>query len=269
MHTGQNLRKVGRKAIRRVKCLFGHDPRSTYTLPLHDLRGVESDSKDAREASYVDGIALFNAEARKCWCVFYPLVESPFVQACRILASPKENSYELAQSTLIDYYEDWRLASLADVMKIPSHLLELNQNLRTWELNWPYEASVSPWNHAPLVARNLVPDERQIALLPENRIGDLRRFERLVESITSEGYQPHDGHDGDIVVEALVNGLDQRFIVLSGTHRASALAALGNEEMRVRIHRVVRREEAHLWPKVKNGVFREEAALAFFDQFFA
>lgn len=259
-------------AIRRGKIFFRPDPRPSATKTPHlELHAV--DSKSLLKANYFEGIVLLQAEAEYCWCVFHPILDSPFVQACRSLASSKNkrggHSQDAARQFLLNYYEDWRRASLAEIMRIPAHLLQSNRKLASWELSSPAEASVSPWNSSSLTARYLFSKRRKNALLPENRVeGDLIAYERVVQSIKSNGYQPHDGPDGDIIVEALISGSDYRFVILNGIHRAAALVALGNEQFRVRCKGVVSREYSHMWPKVQNGTFSEEAALAFFDQHF-
>lgn len=230
------------------------------------IREVLELRKGRRNNSVVKAYPL-NISPEKCTALFFPLNEGPFTRASRELLSGDKNKSESAKRVLGHYYENFRNASLADVMVLQPLVLRLNP--WAWELSSPVEAAVCPWNSASLLAPNLISEQRRLALDSKNRTGDLPKLENLITSIKQRGYQPHDGFDGDVTVERLVNGPDERFHVINGVHRASVLAALGYKEIRVRVVRIVRREDASFWPKVKGLVFSEEASLAFFDNFFA
>lgn len=92
----------------------------------------------------------------------------------------------------------------------------------------------------------------------------------LVSSMQQNGYCRHDGPDGDIVVQPLVDGSEVRFMARSGKHRLAVAAAL---EMPTIPARVVpfgapRLSEAANWPYVRSGRMSEDEAIADFLRIF-
>jgi hypothetical protein len=97
-----------------------------------------------------------------------------------------------------------------------------------------------------------------------------RRLLRLRDAIKKNGYQRHDGHDGDCCGTILIgDGGRACWLIGSGIHRLAVAHHLGFTEIPARVIRIVRRTEAAYWPGVKSGTFRIEIALRVFDRIIA
>lgn len=101
---------------------------------------------------------------------------------------------------------------------------------------------------------------------------EFRRLTEILTSIEARGYQPGNGHDGDIRGYFLRAENDYRFIVRQGLHRAAALAALGYPSLRVRFYlpypRAIFEHDLANWPQVKKGAIDPGTARAIFRRFF-
>lgn len=98
---------------------------------------------------------------------------------------------------------------------------------------------------------------------------ETRRLWILLDSIRNKGYQRHNGKSGDIEGIALENGTGRfRWSISPGNHRVGVLSALGQETAPVRIHGILRRQDASIWPNVVSGLFSPAEAIAVFDQLF-
>lgn len=93
---------------------------------------------------------------------------------------------------------------------------------------------------------------------------EVERLKVLIDSFADIGYRPEAYKDGFIRGYFLLEGQDYRFIVNSGMHRLSVLAALGAPRIRARFNRKLPRyvdgERANLWPHVKSGFCSEQLA---------
>lgn len=91
----------------------------------------------------------------------------------------------------------------------------------------------------------------------------------VLQRMAAQGYQRHEGSDGDVRATALVNEAgDWRWLITAGNHRASAAAALGLAEVPVRVNLVISRADVAHWPQVVRGVVAVDQALAVFDRYF-
>lgn len=82
------------------------------------------------------------------------------------------------------------------------------------------------------------------------------------------GYDPE--KYGFIRLLRLSSAGQDRFIVLDGNHRISALSALGVTEVRAKVSQfaTVRRELAFVWPGFLSGKYRYRDCLTIFDRYF-
>lgn len=96
------------------------------------------------------------------------------------------------------------------------------------------------------------------------------RLIRITESISRFGYKRHNGLEGDLLVDILVNADDDWvWQVKSGQHRACALAALGFGNIPVRCGQIIHRNEVAIWPNVQRGIYNIDEALNIFDNSFS
>jgi hypothetical protein len=96
-------------------------------------------------------------------------------------------------------------------------------------------------------------------------------FERLIAIYRSLKERGYCRSFGDIHVVAVKRRKDRRFIVYGGGfHRASALAALGQEHLPARFHHPFTIDVADVdyWPQVRNGTWSREEACAYVDYLF-
>lgn len=237
---------------------------------LHDYREVKN---DPRVASYSSRIVLINALSVKIFSMFSPLnASASFVKACLQILENSTDGEALAASSLKSDYHEFSKASVAQILNLDPRAFEKLAHTKTYMVRSPQESSISPWSELPLLHHPSEWDKRKLDLNPSKRAGDRHadvvRLKVLVDSINAEGYLRHDGHDGDIEVEALIQGEDFRFHVVNGNHRAAVLRALGWTELPVRVVRLVRKSEVLLWPKVIDGTYEPREALAIFNLFF-
>jgi hypothetical protein len=107
------------------------------------------------------------------------------------------------------------------------------------------------------------------AMSAESVATESRRLLDLIHSIQKNGYQRHDGADGDVNTLILRSGGEFRWVVSKGGgHRAAVLAALNTIQFPIRILQIVDREEVDFWPNVRSGIFTRAGALQYFDQLF-
>jgi hypothetical protein len=98
---------------------------------------------------------------------------------------------------------------------------------------------------------------------------ELMRLRRTLDSIRSRGYRPAT-LDDNIRGYLLERDGDWAFMILSGTHRAPVLLALGETEVDVVVvpARTIRRADAAEWASVRAGLLSAEQARAVFDRIF-
>ncbi len=102
---------------------------------------------------------------------------------------------------------------------------------------------------------------------PEKIIIESVRLKSILDSIKKRGYQRHNGMGGDISVYIFMGANDKWcWQVKTGQHRATAVSVLGYRNVALRVIKILRREDVHCWPNVKNGLFTTQEALSAFDQ---
>lgn len=93
------------------------------------------------------------------------------------------------------------------------------------------------------------------------------RLHNVMLSIQHNGWQRHDGYDGDI--EAVVFMRDECrwcWQVSRGLHRVAVLSALGWQNIPLRVNAIVWRSDADIWPNVVSGLYTKIGALKLFDR---
>jgi hypothetical protein len=105
--------------------------------------------------------------------------------------------------------------------------------------------------------------------VPEKIDLEVRRLQSLTNSLQRSGFRRSDARQGDVTAVVLwrADARDDawRWIVHDGHHRAAVASALGLDAIPVRVVRVVRRDEATLWPGVVSGLYPLDSALEVFD----
>jgi hypothetical protein len=208
----------------------------------------------------------------------------PFIMTIRQLKDGASGVY--SGSALERYYSLFRPATVADVLGLDGEGLQPGG----W-LSEPPLTALVPWRRRSPEAAAKIRLEIMSREAHEHRFGaesgedwkywgptrektgelEFRRLTAVSASIRKSGYRRHDGPDGDIVSSYILvrEGL-ARMGIGRGQHRVAALAALGHKNVPVRIEPwiVVRREEAQLWPSVRDGVISERQAVTVFDRIF-
>lgn len=133
---------------------------------------------------------------------------------------------------------------------------------------WPWSPEVRPWPaNAPADLR--LPSHGPLG----GKVLELEvwRLKRLVASVKEGGYRPlpQDAIRGTL----LILGDQFRFIIRAGFHRVAVLAALGHDEVPVRLasgaQRLMSLDQLRTWPLVREGVFSPELADLLVDRLFA
>lgn len=205
----------------------------------------------------------------------------PFTFAAKVAKNkPDQERYNTIYSILEKYYELVAPANAGELAGISA-----NSSL----YNYPSCAFVLPWDR-------FTPEEQQERLKKFTRhenapydseanikdgwtwVGpchkrkctiEATRLTKLLKSVLADGYQRHDGSDGDIRAILLINEANEAvWLSTGGQHRASVLSALGHDSYPIRVHNVIRREEAKHWPNVVNGLYSLDDALKVFDNMF-
>ena len=211
--------------------------------------------------------------------------KSPFVLAAKravLFGVEKENAINEMEKVFTKYYEMVRPQSAAEWLGLD---LALTNKLAVS----PPWAAVFPWRARTLASYRQAYEE---AALKDNlAVGvslgikkgwffcgpvsfekikiEALRMAYVLRQISEEGYQRSNSSDGDVKATALVDDTNQwRWLITSGTHRASAASALGYEEIPIRVNLVIRRMDAAYWPNVVNGLYNEVNALKVFDSYF-
>ncbi len=107
----------------------------------------------------------------------------------------------------------------------------------------------------------------------ENKVAlEFQRLEHIYGNIKENGYVRSDKPDGDIAGILLFRDNDYCAVISKGHHRIAALAALGVDEIPLRIgvnrRSYVDRADFMKWPGVVSSAFLPEEALKIFDRIF-
>lgn len=93
-------------------------------------------------------------------------------------------------------------------------------------------------------------------------------LERAYATISAHGYQPYSNSFAEAF--ELKNEGESVFIITDGNHRISALAALGYQEVKIKLSRraQVNGKNYKEWPQVRLGTYSEQDALDIFNVYF-
>jgi len=233
-----------------------------------EVKRVLLDPLLRREREVYVGRTLLNAQAKHVFEMGKFVLDSsnPFVSASKLMLELGEEGIPAATEYLEAFYIDQWRKNVTEYLEIQENSVRKSYNLPSKHWPNPLEASLSPWDGRPIVDGNI--QDRKSAV--KHATGDVKRLWTLIASIQTRGYERHSGPDGDITCEALVSQEGElRFQLISGTHRAAVLVALGQTRVPIRVVRFVTNERAEEWPKVQSGVFSLGGALERFDKFFS
>lgn len=114
---------------------------------------------------------------------------------------------------------------------------------------------------------DMVPGSPAFGPMVEPQIeAECEKLRHLASSIRRHGLQA-DRADYDVGGVFLIRDDQWCWIAGAGRHRLAVARALGITGARVGVRAVVRREEVGLWPRVADGTFSRDGALAVFDRF--
>lgn len=206
----------------------------------------------------------------------------PFVLAARAASKQKRGSRAgVVKKILSAYYRRVSPININEMFGLNSSQPVLNE-LPSWAAVMPWdEEDVSQWK-AMIENSVLRENSRYVKGFGVEHgwawagpTGSLKcdietqRLLLVLESILKHGYRRHSGNDGDVVANILLKSPGEWIWQSIGAqHRASVLAALGEDVIPIRVMKIIRRDDVVSWPNVKRGVFSEEEALKIFDDIF-
>lgn len=168
------------------------------------------------------------------------------------------------ETVLAEFSRRFRPANLAELL-FEDPVAQLPRDSKLFSLSLNEYMSVMPWSEdLKMWPKSSVPELRLTSYGPlSSRILQLEvwRLKRLVRSITLSGYQV----DADSSAGYFVSlGDDYRFMIAGGFHRAAVAAALGLDEIPVRLVTnavtLITLDQLPLWPLVRKGVFDSTSA---------
>lgn len=149
--------------------------------------------------------------------------------------------------------------------------IELSRRVPLWVYPWYLDRSFDP-NNGWLDDLDEVPD-----IITHFCDQGIRRsrieeeyfwHERAYATVSTQGYRPRDNS----FIEALefAKGDESVYLLTDGNHRVSALAALGHEEVMIKVRGSVRwdGENHREWPQVRFGTYSEQDAIKLFNVYF-
>lgn len=99
---------------------------------------------------------------------------------------------------------------------------------------------------------------------------EVSRLVNVFESIKSNGYVRNFDNEGDIGAFVLINKDDWRWCVdWGGQHRIAALRALGYKQVKIKVWKIIYRDDYKIWPNVVNGFYSVTDAISIFDSYFS
>lgn len=180
-------------------------------------------------------------------------------------------------STLRRFYDEWRPAALGEVYGVaPASRSGLGSAPSPDCLPWTEGANLADITAGRDTHRQKVIDLiGSPAAFGYRSFGPVsadaadvyfRDFVDLADSIVDRGYI--EGLDGYPSIQVLTDGDRWAGRLLAGNHRCVVLAAMGVDDVLVRVAaQMVRRSEVRSWPGVRGGLYMPDEALTVFDHF--
>lgn len=238
------------------------------------------------------GDARFFVPISSCVCVTgYPFLAHPYTRTLLEYATGRSRDYDA--SYLKAYYRDYPVARGEDLFP------ELNDGSvpRALVAEAVPDSHLIPWVSDDLsrrseAAQRVLKREFPGISAPTNPLFgpmsdaqgrmELQRLIHVFDMIRSEGFRLADDRRDDVQGLLLRDGENVRFLVVAGKHRVAAIAALlqggslpessadFRDQIPVRLRRpvVVEKRDVLHWPRVRDGVWSEDAASAYFDRLF-
>lgn len=274
------IKKISKKIIHSTLAKIGAIPNIQSQPPLIDLRYQCSHPNEIHYLTQFPPV-LMNVELQlgRGLRIFKLNHQHPYV---RILKSAVNAPHPLdtIKHLLHKYYELVRPSSAAEWLGITDPNSRLH-NVVPWGLSMPWDLRTpEQWREA---RENFVLHENghfgeHLTIndgwhfwgpVSDSKLNiETQRLENILSSVKQKGLDRHDGHDGDIRAVILKWGNEWRWQVAGGEHRAAAFAALGFNEVPVRVIQIVQLEDIDLWPGVKNGSYSKETAREVFINIF-
>ncbi|EGR0668465.1 hypothetical protein M2G36_19500 [Vibrio vulnificus] len=99
---------------------------------------------------------------------------------------------------------------------------------------------------------------------------EVERLIKVYESIKYHGYVRNFDDDGDIGAFVLINGDDWKWCVdWGGQHRIAALRALGYQKVKIKVWKIIYKDDYKFWPNVLNGFYSCTDANSIFENYFS
>lgn len=210
--------------------------------------------------------------------------DAPFFLAAKsgLQFEEKKLSFDAVKNKLNEFYEEFQPRNAEDWFSLDVPSESLLKKLPPWSAVLPWRArSIDSFRE--IIENGTRSDNEKEGLLggiekgwaycgpvaPEKLEIEAKRINELIYSFRKNGYQRSFEKDGDIVATALIDKKNNwRWLVTSGYHRACVLAAMGWEEIPVRINLVIREDEMKFWPHVAGNLYTKEMAKSIFENIF-
>lgn len=214
----------------------------------------------------------------------YPLDRPPLLEGISAeVFESQELGSEILRTRLSDFYRDWRPQSAASFLGLTDDEAPVLASHPPWASSWPWDPmdiAVRAELRREVVSReNYRAIGKKVSIdsgwkfcgpVSDQKLNiELKRLEGLFQEVKVNGFQRHNGVDGDIAITVLCtpNG-EWRWHVLSGHHRFTVMSIMMKETITARVMQFVRRDEVKYWPGVVNGTFSMQSALKIFDRSF-
>lgn len=210
---------------------------------------------------------------------------SPFVMAAKAAVKhglEKHDVVDVIEAVFALYYANVEVSSAKEWLGLAADKTSPLASTPPWGAVFPWRArSIESYQNA--FEKAAIEENKSVGRDKDITDGwlfcgpvsdDKRRIEAdrmfyVLSRINNQGFQRHDGLDGDARATALVNEQgDWRWILTGGNHRASAATALGYKEIPIRVNLVINRGQVDFWPHVVDGLFTRQEALDFFDMIY-
>lgn len=188
----------------------------------------------------------------------------PYESYLRAVASGGKKA--AAEAELIDFVRHYRPRNMGEALGVG-----LRRAYPLWLFPWSRRNPPPAWRRTVEECPDILTHFVEDGVARPRLEAEFAWLDRALASISEHGFQP-EKFRSPILARQLVNEAGEAaWLLLDGNHRVAALAARGEQRVRVRyLPLATVRETAVLrWPQVRRGVYAPEDARAVFRAYFA
>lgn len=171
------------------------------------------------------------------------------------------------RAQLEDFVRHFRPRSFGEVFGI-----ELSRHVPLWVYPWDpagRDEAGRGWVAEPDDVPDILTHFCERGVLASRIDEECRWLERAYERMSAQGYRPRE-HSFAEAFE-LSDARDRVYVLTDGNHRVGALAALGHQDVMIKVVRSVRfgDDVVPRWPRVRDGTYGERDAMALCETYIA